>query len=91
VAIVVKNCPIFPCFAQKRKTLHSSQLCLAGKIVTHCEYKCYRPPEIGFGSLDATMDWSSATLARSYRGRLVDFAEVLNLRNGDDKFDQKRS
>jgi hypothetical protein len=54
-AIVVKNCPIFPCFARKRKKLHSSQLAIGGTIVTYCEYKCYRHHGIGFGSLDATM------------------------------------
>lgn len=56
MAIGVKKCPIFPCFAQKRKKLHSSQRRYRGTIVTHCEYKCYRLHCIGFGSLDATMD-----------------------------------
>jgi hypothetical protein len=56
MAIVVKKCPIFPCLAQNRKILHSSQLCLAGTIVIHCEYKRYRPYRAGFGNLDATMD-----------------------------------
>jgi hypothetical protein len=53
---VVKKCPIFPCFARKRKTLHCSQLLLAVTIVNHCEYKFYRLHKIGFGSLDATME-----------------------------------
>lgn len=56
MAIVVKKCPIFPCFAKMRKKLHSSQLRQGRSIVTLCEYKRYRLHGIGFGSLDATMD-----------------------------------
>jgi hypothetical protein len=63
MAILVKKGPIFPCFAQKRKKLHSSQLRYGGTIVTHCEYMCYRPHSIGFGSLDATMDGVNIRMA----------------------------
>ena len=56
MAIVVKKCSIFPCFAQKRKQLHSQQLWHGGTIVTHCEHERYRPHGVGFGSLDAVMD-----------------------------------
>ena len=87
---MVKTCPIFPCFALKRKKLHSSRLRLAVTIVNHCEYNFYRPHKIGFGSWDATMEGVNGRRpVRGSRKRLVDW--VTDSQNGDDKFDQPRS